>query len=122
MRKSELALDKYWVTQSGYFRLVNTVALGMGILYTKLLLWHGFSEQSKDKNISMRELKNRTVDYWLNNTFSVDSGTPASDLSLILVDDSTRPPKRDQYNSDPLPAAIYVTSGNSVSTLTTSSN
>ena len=31
MRKSDLALDKYWVTKSSYFRLANTVALGMGI-------------------------------------------------------------------------------------------
>ena len=35
--QSDLALDKYWVTQSGYFRLADTVALVMGIKYGKLL-------------------------------------------------------------------------------------
>ena len=37
MRKSDLALDKYWITQSDYFRLATTVALGMGIIDGNLL-------------------------------------------------------------------------------------
>ena len=37
MRQSDLALDKYWVTQSGYFGLVTTVALCMSIIDGKLL-------------------------------------------------------------------------------------
>ena len=41
MHQYEIALDKYWVTQSGYFRLVTTVVLGMGITYGKLYLCHG---------------------------------------------------------------------------------
>ena len=48
MRKSEPCIYKYWVTQSEYFRLVVIVALGMGIVYRKLLLCHGISDQSKD--------------------------------------------------------------------------
>ena len=51
MRQSDIALDKYWVTQSGYFILATTVELGMGITYWKLLLCNGISEKSKDKNI-----------------------------------------------------------------------
>ena len=39
----DLALEKYWVTQSSYFRLKTTVALGMGNIYGKLLLCHGIS-------------------------------------------------------------------------------
>ena len=31
MQQSDTELDKYWVTQSGYFRLSTTVALCMGI-------------------------------------------------------------------------------------------
>ena len=31
MRQSDPVLEKYWMTQSGYFRLATTVALGMGI-------------------------------------------------------------------------------------------
>ena len=51
MRKSDLALDKYWVTQSGYFRLAITVALGVGITDGKLLFCHGISEQIMDNKI-----------------------------------------------------------------------
>ena len=51
MRKSDLALDKYWVTQSGYFRLAITVALGVGITDGKLLFCHGISEQIMDSKI-----------------------------------------------------------------------
>ena len=40
MEKSDLAPEKYWVTQSGYFRLETTVALGMGITDGKFLLCH----------------------------------------------------------------------------------
>ena len=55
MRQSDLALEKYWVTQSGYFRLAATVELCMGIEYGNLLLCHGISDQRKDKSISMIE-------------------------------------------------------------------
>ena len=38
------------------------------------------------------------------------------------IDDSFRPNKRSRYTPNPLPAAIYVASENSVSTLTTLSD
>ena len=41
MPQSDLSLEKYWVTQSGYFRLATTMALGMGITDGKLLYCHG---------------------------------------------------------------------------------
>ena len=37
MRQYDVSLEKYWVTQSGYFRLATTVALGMGITDGKRL-------------------------------------------------------------------------------------
>ena len=37
MYQSDPSIDKYWVKQSGYFRLGTTVALVMGITYGKLL-------------------------------------------------------------------------------------
>ena len=49
-----LVLFKYWVTQSGYFRLATTVVLGVGIIYKKLLFCHEISEQNMDKTISTR--------------------------------------------------------------------
>ena len=55
MHKYNPEIDKYWVTQSGYFRLATTVALGMEITDGELLLCHGISKQIKDKTISTRE-------------------------------------------------------------------
>ena len=37
MRQSDLLLEKYWVTQSGYFILVTAVALVMGITDANIL-------------------------------------------------------------------------------------
>ena len=51
MQHYDLALDKYWVTQSGYFRLATTVAFDMGITDGKLLYFHGVSEGNVDRNI-----------------------------------------------------------------------
>ena len=67
MRQSDTALDKYWVTQSSYFRLATTVELGMGITDVKLLYCHGVAEGNKDKKISTLEYNNRTVYYCFNN-------------------------------------------------------
>ena len=57
MRKSDLSLDKFWVTHGGSFRLATIVLLFMGITYGKLLFYNGISEGSVDKKISTRELK-----------------------------------------------------------------
>ena len=54
MRQYDLLLEKYWVTQSGYFRLATTVALGMGITDGKLLYCHGVEEGNEDKKIKHR--------------------------------------------------------------------
>ena len=43
MRKSDLAIDKYWVTYSDYFRLATTVEFGMVITDGNLLFCHGIS-------------------------------------------------------------------------------
>ena len=68
MRQSDLAIDKYWVTQSGYFRLATKVKLGMGIIYRKLLYCHGVEEGKVDNKISALEYNNRTVYDCFNNT------------------------------------------------------
>ena len=88
MHNSDPWIKKYWVIQSGYFRLVITVALCMGIVYRKLLLCHGISEQSKDKSISMREKNCITVYDCSKNTFPVDSVRPYLNLPIITIDAS----------------------------------
>ena len=86
--KSDVALEKYWATQSVYFRLSTTVELGMGITDGKLLFCHGISEKIKDKTISMREYTDRTVYDWFNNPFSGDCGSQYLNIPHITIDDS----------------------------------
>ena len=108
-----------WVTQSGYFRLVTTVTLGMGITYGKILLCHDISKQSKNKAISTREYNDKPVNDCFDDPFPAGCGGKYLNLPLIPIDNSPRPNKRTRYISDPLPDAISITSGNSVSALTT---
>ena len=61
MRNYDLALDRYLVTQIGYFRLSSTLELGVGVTYGKLLYCHGVSEGDVDIKISTLEYNNRTV-------------------------------------------------------------
>ena len=91
MRQSDLSLEKYWVTQSGYFRLATTMALGMDITYGKILYCNGVAEGNKDKKISTLKYNNRTVYDCFNNPFTADYGSPAMHLPPITIDD--RPPR-----------------------------
>ena len=59
MRQSDLLLEKYWVTQSCYFRLAATVALGVGITDGKLLYCHDVAEGNEDKKISTFEYQKK---------------------------------------------------------------
>ena len=44
MWKYELSLDKYWVTQSDYFRHETAVVLGVDIIDSNTILCHCISE------------------------------------------------------------------------------
>ena len=90
MRQSDLSLEKYWVTQSGYFRLATTVALGMGITDGKLLYCHGVAEGNVGRKISTLEYNNRTVYDCFDNYFTAYCGSPAMHIPPITIDD--RPP------------------------------
>ena len=94
MRQYDIAIDKYWVTQSGYFRLSTTVALGMGITYGKLLLCHGISQESEDNTISTKEYNNRTVYDCFNNPFTDNFGSTILNLPPRTIDDRTCMHKR----------------------------
>ena len=61
MRQSDIVLEKYWVTQSGYFRIATIVALCMGIADGKLIYCHDVSERNVDKKISTLEYNNKKV-------------------------------------------------------------
>ena len=61
MRKSDLVVEKYWVTQSGYFRLATTLELFLEVANGIILLCHGILYGSEDKKISTREYNDKTV-------------------------------------------------------------
>ena len=118
MRQSDTTLEKYWVTQSGYFILATTVALGIGITDGNLLFCHGISEESTDKKISTIEYNNRTVYECFNNPFPDYFCSPYLNINPITIDDRPCLHKISCYTPDLLPSAISVASGNSVSNLT----
>ena len=91
MRKSYLALEIFLVTQSGYFRIATTVALGAVITYWGLLYCHGVAEGNVDKKISTLEYNNRTVYDCFNNPITDDFGSPAIHIPPITIYD--RPPR-----------------------------
>ena len=97
-------------TQSVYFRLATTVALGRGITDGKLPLCHRISEESVGKKISTREYNNRTFYDCFNNNFTADFDIPALNLLTITIDDRTCLHKRFRHNPDLLPSAIFVAS------------
>ena len=51
MCKSDLVLDKCWMTHGVFFRLTTKLVLGMSIAEGKLLLYHGISEKRREKKI-----------------------------------------------------------------------
>ena len=122
MRQYDLSIEKYWVTQSGYFRLATTVASGIGIKDGEILYCRGVAKGNEDKKISTLEYNNRTVYECFNNPFTADFGSPAMHLPPITTDDRPPPHKRARYAPNLLPATISVASENSISTLTTPSD
>ena len=94
MKQYDLALDKYWVKQSGYFRLATTVTLGIGIANGKLLFCHGILEGSVDKKISTKEYNTRTIYDCFKNTFPADCGSQILNPPTITIEDINHMDKR----------------------------
>ena len=97
MWQSDVALEKYWLTQSAYFRLATTVVLGMGIIDGKLLYCPGGTEGNVDRQISTLEYNNRTVYECFNDPFTSDFGIPDMHLPPITIDDRPHPHKISRY-------------------------
>ena len=98
MQQSDIELDKYWLTQSGYFRLAYTLELGVYIKDSNLLFCHVISEESMDKNISTREYNTRTVYECFNKYFTADFGNPDLNLPTITIGDR---PRQNKYPAIP---------------------
>ena len=119
MRQSDIELETYWVTQSGYFILATTVALGMGITDGKLLYCHGVAEGNVDNKISTLDNNNMRVYYCFNNPFTAYFGSPDLHLPPIKIYDRPRTNKIARCTPYLIPAAISVATKNHVITLTT---
>ena len=116
----EIAVEKYWVTQSGYFRLANTVTLGVGGLYM-VRLYSVFSFHIKSRT-SPFQWENTIIGQFITDLiipFQLMFFSPDFNLHPIPIDDSPHPNKSGQYTSDMLPDIISVASGNSSNVLTT---
>ena len=122
MRQSDLALDKYWVTQSGYFRLETTVALGMVITDGNLLYCRSVSEGNIDRKVSTQDYNNREVYDCFNNNFTDECYGLYLNLPPVIIEETPLLHKISLYNPDLLLGSIYIASENSVSTLTTPSD
>ena len=76
-RQYDLALKKWWVTQCGWLRLCTTVAMVITITNFWKMFSYGVKRDHYDKLIGIRELSEQIAQYFFNNTFSPDRGTPA---------------------------------------------
>ena len=67
-RQFELALEKYWVTQSGYFRFITTM---VGIVVTDAwrAYWHHLHKKHKHKLNEIENFANLLAKDMLDNTF-----------------------------------------------------
>ena len=97
MRQYDLELEKYWVTQSGYFRLETTVVLGMGIIDGKLLYYCGVAEGNVDRKTSTLEYNIRTFYDCFNYLFTDEFGSPYLNLPSITFDYRNDPNKISRY-------------------------
>ena len=115
---SGIALDKYCVTHSGYFRLITTVAFGMSITDENLLFCYGISEESVDIKVLTRNYNKRTAYNWFDNQFPYECGILDLNLPPINIDDRPHLGKKAWYNPDLVPDATHFPYKNYVSTLT----
>ena len=87
-RHSDLALEKWWVTQCDWLRLCTTFAMGMTINNGRKLFRYGVKRDHYDKLIGIRKLSKRFAQYCFNNPLSPDRGTPENNKpTLDEVDD-----------------------------------
>ena len=93
MWQCDLALEKYLVTQTTYFRIGTTVALGMEIADATFLFCHSIEMGNKDKGITTRDCNGGTVFDCFNNPFSINYSTPSMNLPHITIADSPHPPQ-----------------------------
>ena len=87
-RQSDLALEKWWVTQCAWLRLCTAVDMGMTITDCWKLFSYGVKRDHYDKWIGIREFSERLAQDCFNNKLSSDRGTSENNIPpLDEVDD-----------------------------------
>ena len=81
-RQNTLKLEKWWVTQSGYFRIATTF-LGITVTDAWKCFCHGVKRSHEDKDIGIIEFSERLAYDCLNNNFTTDFGTPSRNLPAM---------------------------------------
>ena len=80
LRQSDLALEKFCVTQHGWMRLCTKVDMGMTITNLWKMFCYGVKRYQYEKLMGIRELLEQLAPDCFNNTFSTDTGTPAKKI------------------------------------------
>ena len=83
-RQSDLALEKFWVTQYGWLQLYTSVDMVMNITNLWKTFRYGVKKDHYDKLIGIRELLERLALDCFNNTFSNDTGTPKKYIPPLM--------------------------------------
>ena len=79
-RQSNLAPEKFWVTQCICIRLCTTVSMGMAITIWWKLFFCGVKRCHYEKLIDIREVLELLDIDCFNNTFSNDTGAPENNI------------------------------------------
>ena len=79
-RQSDLALEKWRVTQCVWMQLFTIVYMGINITSFWKLFRYGVKRDRCDKLFCIRELLERLAQYCFNDTFSPDIRTPVKNI------------------------------------------
>ena len=81
LRQSDLALEKFWITQYGCLRLFTAVDMGMKISDCWKLFCYGIKREHHEKFIGIREFSERIAIYYFSNEFTKDTRTLENNIT-----------------------------------------
>jgi hypothetical protein len=109
VRQSELALEKHWITNTGYFRIFTTI-LGMCVTDAWKIYKYNLRAQHADKTLTIIMFCDILVKELVENTYSSDPDFESTPKPLCLL-------SKDQN----IPAEVVATPISQISPLTSSS-
>ena len=82
-RQSDLALERFWVTQYSWLRLCTTVSIGMKITNFWKLFCYGVKRDHYDKFISIREFSDLIYVDCFSDNFTKDNGMSSKNIPSL---------------------------------------